>query len=51
MDRFERERERERERETNLIMREEGENSLIFVTTCYTELLLLIVHYTTVVSW
>ena len=32
-------------------MREEGENSLIFVTTCYTEPLLLIVHYTTVVSW
>ena len=32
MDRLDRERERERERETNLIMRKERENNLIFVT-------------------
>ena len=35
--------ERERER-TNLIMIEKRENNLIFVATCYSELLLLTAH-------
>ena len=47
----ERERERERERETNIIMREERENNLIFVATCYSELLLLTVHCNKLVKY
>ena len=46
-----REREREREREINLIMREERENNLIFVATCYSELLLLTAHCNKLVKY
>ena len=43
--------ERERERETNLIMREERENNLIFVATYYIELLLLTAHCSKLVKY